>query len=828
MPRKILIAFSFAFFLAGCGTLNVHIELGDTPVSSPTPASLEAAGATPAPSATPSKTPEPGGPPFNSPTDEGQIPQGIQVVDLAANRDHTCAVTDAGGVKCWGNNEHGQLGNGTIVSSSLPVDVSGVTDTVAVTAGWGHACALTAGGGVKCWGYNANGELGNGRTADSAVPVDVQGLESGAVAVDAGDDHTCAVTEDGGLKCWGWNDYGQLGDWTKDARSIPVASPFFGGGVADVAAGWGHTCVRTAEGWAKCWGNNEYGQLGFGKTTDIHLPAADVVNLSGRVLQVTADGGQTCALTAGGGAQCWGNNRYGQLGDGANQKKYEPVPVQGLASGVGRIEAGWNHTCASAGGGELLCWGWNYFGQLGDGTTLNRNTPARVRHLTDGVVEIALGWAHTCVLSELGAVKCWGANSSGQLGDGTVKDSAVPLAVVGLPGAGGSASERTVAPSPTGRETERPTPAATATHTPPPEVSRALAVSVNSTFTCALMSCGAVNCWGDNTYGGLGDGTVHDSALPVAVQGLRGDIAAIAVGSAHACALRTDGAMQCWGKNTSGQLGGGFVSNGSNTPVDVVVLDGEINAMALGSDYTCVLTAAGGVKCWGWNHSGQLGDGTNVESRTPVDVVGLSGGVIAVSARLSTTCALLEGGSVECWGGMVGEPSGDGAPADSNVPLPIKGLSSGMTSISAGWFHACALTAGGGAKCWGGNNYGQLGIGTKSLWEFPADVVEPADDFLDIRVGNAFTCARTKARGVKCWGSVNEARLFEAPSFTDQPLPLEVGGLSGGVASLDVGWGYACVITTDGDVMCWGSNRDGQLGDGTHTDRMAPGVVVEL
>ncbi len=418
------------FLLSGCGTLKIDVDLGE---ASPATGSDTPSGATETTTAVSTPTPTPSGAESSTtPERATPTPEMIHPVALAAGRNFTCALMSNGGVKCWGNNEHGQLGNGLRVNNNHPVSAAGLTDVKAITAGWGHVCALTAGGGVKCWGYDANGELGNGRNEDSGTPVEVVGLSSGVAAIDAGDDHTCAVMGSGGLKCWGINTYGQLADWTKISRSVPVNSPWFGGGVADVAAGWGHTCVRTTEGWAKCWGNNEYGQLGFGKLTDIHLPAEDVVDLSGKILDVTADGGQTCALIAGGGAYCWGNNRYGQLGDGTTQKQYAPVAVAGLSAGVIRLEAGWNHTCAVVGGGELRCWGWNYFGQLGDGTTLNQNIPVRVQYLTDGAKDIALGWGHTCVLTGLDIVKCWGANESGQLGDGTWTDSSVPLTVTGL------------------------------------------------------------------------------------------------------------------------------------------------------------------------------------------------------------------------------------------------------------------------------------------------------------------------------------------------------------------------------------------------------------
>jgi alpha-tubulin suppressor-like RCC1 family protein len=438
MDMKIIIRLCLitllSLLLSGCGTLKINIDYGVSPTSLPAaPADFQATlnavstwtpipsgSALPAASLTPSSEP-----PTNTPID-------LEVADLAASRNHSCAVISDGAVKCWGNNEYGQLGNGTRVNSNVPVEVQGLVDAIAVTSGWGHVCVLTRGGGVKCWGGNADGELGNGNTEDQSLPVDVAGLTSGVIAIDAGDYHTCAVTDTNQLKCWGKNTYGQLGDWTKISSGVPVVSPFFGAGVAAVSAGWGHTCVRTTEGWAKCWGNNAYGQMGFGKPTDIHLPAEDVLNLNGRVLEVTADGAQTCALTAGGGAQCWGNNRYGQLGDGTTQKRYEPVPVAGLTSGVAMIEAGWNHACALIRGGELMCWGWNFYGQLGDGTTVNRGAPARVQFLPDGVKTIALGWGHTCVVTERNMVKCWGLNGSGQLGDGTWTDSTIPLTVIGL------------------------------------------------------------------------------------------------------------------------------------------------------------------------------------------------------------------------------------------------------------------------------------------------------------------------------------------------------------------------------------------------------------
>ena len=248
------------------------------------------------------------------------------------------------------------------------------------------------------------------------------------------------------------------------------------------------------------------------------------------------------------------------------------MDVSGLTSGVAAIAAGSTHGCALTSGGGVQCWGLNSSGQLGDGTTTARSTPVDVSGLASGVTTIAAGGGHTCALTDGGEAKCWGDNGGGQLGDGTTTQRLTPVDVSGL-------------------------------------TSGVTAIAAGGGHTCALTSSGGAQCWGFNGYGQLGDASTTSTSTPLDVMGLSVGVAAIAAGGYHSCALTSGGGVQCWGLNSSGQLGDGTTTTRS-TPVDVSGLTSGVMAIAVGLYHTCALTTGGGVKCWGLNSSGQLGDGT--------------------------------------------------------------------------------------------------------------------------------------------------------------------------------------------------------------------------
>jgi alpha-tubulin suppressor-like RCC1 family protein len=354
----------------------------------------------------------------------------VPATAIAAGGAHSCALTSAGGVKCWGWNGKGELGDGTTGMQWPPVEVSGLSGGVsAIAAGEGHSCALTSSGGVRCWGWNEKGQLGDGTARDRLTPVDVVGLSSGVTAIAAGAEHNCALTSSGAVKCWGGNVFGQLGDGTTTDRWTPVGVSGLSGGVRAIAAGGVQSCALTTGGGVKCWGANKDGEVGDGTTTN-RLTPVDVAGLGSGVTAIAAGGLHSCALTSSGGVKCWGVNYSGQLGDGTITGRLTPVDVSGLSGGVTAIAAGLVHSCALTSGG-VRCWGDNEARQLADGTTSNRSTPVDVSGLS-GVRTIATGDVHSCALISSGGVKCWGHNGYGQLGDGSMIERLTPVGVIGF------------------------------------------------------------------------------------------------------------------------------------------------------------------------------------------------------------------------------------------------------------------------------------------------------------------------------------------------------------------------------------------------------------
>ena len=356
-------------------------------------------------------------------------------LQIVTGRDFSCALVDLNdtgdrGVKCWGENTLGQLGNGTVEPSSAPVDVVDLpAGLMEIAAGARHACALLDSGGVKCWGSNVNGQLGNGSgLVLSTRPVNVVGLSSGVLGIDSHNQHTCAFLGGAGVKCWGGNGHGQCGDGTTvTPRRSPVDVIGIPERVNGVSTGGYHTCVLAALGSAYCWGDNEFGQVGNGTTETPVLDPVEVALLV-NAFSLSAGGNGTCARIDPGGREvmCWGRNDAGQCGDDTTDTpKLTPVSVMKFdgskLDGVAGLESGGAHSCVVNTEGDALCWGNNDEGQCGTGDT---DTPqlraVEVAGPIGNAVQAAASvYSHTCSLTNTGGARCWGLNESGQCGNGS-------------------------------------------------------------------------------------------------------------------------------------------------------------------------------------------------------------------------------------------------------------------------------------------------------------------------------------------------------------------------------------------------------------------------
>jgi alpha-tubulin suppressor-like RCC1 family protein len=366
------------------------------------------------------------------------IPTVLATVVTGAN--HTCGLTPVesgpleGRAYCWGRNDLGQLGNGGLTNSNVPVPVQGTFRFKSISSIAGaHTCAITVPGKAYCWGRNTSGELGNGGVTNSAVPVPVAGNLTFKV-IAGGLVHTCGLSKTGKAYCWGDNAFGELGNGSFTSSLTPV--PVSGGRTfVSITVSFDHSCALEAGGQAYCWGSNTHGQLGTGDTLVRNVPAPVTGGLNFTRItsgSIGTDAAHTCASTSSNVAYCWGINNYGQLGIGSTLEQHAPTAVIGIGA-LTSLSAGAGHTCGLlTSSGEGYCWGFNFYGQLGNGNTTGFTPNPTPTAVIGGLTfqRISGGNDFTCALSPAGQVYCWGYNAEGQLGDGTNSHSAVPVAVV--------------------------------------------------------------------------------------------------------------------------------------------------------------------------------------------------------------------------------------------------------------------------------------------------------------------------------------------------------------------------------------------------------------
>ncbi len=593
------------------------------------------------------------------------------ITTIAAGRFHAFALESDGTVWAWGRNGDGQLGDGTTTQRDMPVQVN-ISDVVMLAAGESHTLALKADGTVWAWGANSNGQLGIPLLSGSNVPVQIPNLSS-VRRIACGDKHSMALLADGTVRTWGWNLYGQLGDGSNTDRTAPVAVA----GLSDIqtiSAGRFHSTVLLDNATVEAFGRNDSGQLGDGTTSDRNTPVA-AINISG-VADLGGHGWHSLLVKQDGSVCASGYNYSGQIGNGTTLNTTQYSCQEAFASMTDNlfVDGGYLHSMGlRVSAGTVYTWGRNKFGQLGDGTTVDKLTPTLVPGLSS-VQSIDAGYEYNFAIKTNGELWTWGNNSQGQLGIGNTLQQNSPVQVTAL--------------------------------------SNVVDVSAGVGHSAAVTSDGRVHTWGYNFYGQLGNGTTTDSDVPILVSGIT-DVVDVAVGLYHTLALKNDGTVWAWGYNFYGQIGNGTTTASITTPVRVGSI-GEVEkaiSVEAGQYHSMALLSTGQVLTWGYNGLGQLGDGTLVDRNTPGVVPGLAP-VVKITAGGYHSTALSDNGEVHGWGfNSVGQ-LGDGMNTTQQLtPVTATGVNDAV-DIGAGTFHGIIHRGGGTDCCSGYNIYGQLGDGS--------------------------------------------------------------------------------------------------------------------
>ena len=656
--------------------------------------------------------------------------------------------------------------------------VFSVEETGTISAGAYHVVALKTDGTVWAWGENFSQQLGGGVLATrQAKPVRIT-LPGSAVpaAISAGGFHTLVLMDDGTVKSFGRNSEGQLGNGGIGTAPTTVTGL---SGVTAIAAGGYHSLALKSDGTVWAWGISTNGQLGTG--TSQEATPAPVVGLTD-VIAIAAGSFASYAIKSDGTVVAWGSNGSGQLGDGSYTDQSSPVAVASLTDVIA-VAAGWDHAAALKSDGTVWCWGDNWSGQLGDWYFGGSGTPIQAWGVVDAV-EIATGSNHTLAKLADGSVWAWGGNFNGQLANGEAWTSTLNFDAV-----------------------------------PTILASGVVQLTAGGYTSFALRDDGVISGFGNVEYGQMGNGHYQGRPFPVQAFDLV-DGESGAAGRFHAAVVLGDGTVGWTGfYDTQTLYIGGPFSDDQRYEFKILTLADDAVQVASGDHHSVARLADGTVWAWGFNGSGQLGNGTVSTSMTPVQVSGLTD-VIAVSAGGSTSLAVKSDGTLWVWGDNTAGQIADGTTAPSSVPVQVTTVS-GVTTAALGADHVIARKSDGTVVIWGNNSDEQLLAGGAVV--LAPSAVPSLTDVVEVAAGNGISFVRKSDGSVLSWGYNDYGQLGQGDT-TFRSSPATISGLAN-VVQIAAGLYHGLARLADGTVKTWGNNELGQLGDGSFTNRLSPVVI---
>lgn len=662
-------------------------------------------------------------------------------------------------------------------------------------------------GVLWAWGQNNRGQLGDGTTTNRTSPVQVitihnrngtiqQIADEDWVSVSVGDSHSLALKSDGTMWIWG-------GNYGRNPIQINIDDDWVA-----ITTGYEHSVALKSNGTLWHWGGSYAGTF------------PSQINAWRDWISISANDDHTMGLRADGSIWGWGGNAGSQLGDGTNTNRGIPVQA-GTSKDYVSVNAGRHHTMAIKKDGTLWAWGLNNSGQLGIGVSGTKQSPVQVGTDDDWLI-VAGGAAHSAAIKSDGTLWTWGLNPSGQLGNGTTTNSNTPAKV-------GTAKDWVAVKnsfssnlaikangtlwfwgnSPYTSSTS-PIPSPTQIGTAPTDW---IEVQSGHFYGLGIKADGSLWAWGQNLFGQLGDNSTTNRHDPVRI-GTANDWVKVATGRYHSVGLKADGTLWAWGQNTSGQLGDGTTTN-RKTPIKIGTNTDWVN-IAAGVNHTLAIKSDGTLWAWGNNSGGKLGDGTSTGRIAPVQA-GTSKDWVALSAGNDHSLAIKANGQLWAWGGNGSSQLGDGSTTPSNVPKRITNAAI-WTSIDAALEHSVALKSDGTLWVWGNNAQGQLGDGTTQTRTTPRQIISgtPANDWVDISSTFRHGAAKKGDGTIWSWGQNGDGQLGDGTT-TNRLSPVQSGNADGW-AHLTTGYSHTLFVKPARAQICAsGRNNYGQLGNGTTT-----------
>ena len=644
-------------------------------------------------------------------------PAPIPLGETQVGTQYSLYLNTDGRLWAWGSNNRAQLAGATTFGANIctPNLIGGAVKTFCkISTAESRAHAIDKNGRLWSWGASFNLAFGDGTsTTVRQTPVSVAGATKTFCEISAGGDFTLAIDKNGRAWSWGHNSSGALGDNTTTNRNTPVSIAGVTKTFCKISAGLCHSLAIDKNGRVWGWGYNVVGELGDNTTTQRNTPVS-ILGVIKTFCEISLGACHTLAIDKNGRLWSWGQNTNGQLGDNTVLPKRTPVSVAGAVKTFCKIAAGEGHSIAIDNMDRIWSWGNNPAGEIGDGTSLNKNTPVSILGDTKTFCKIYAG-NHGIAIDKNGRVWGWGANSFGQIGNNSITVRRTPVSVLG--------STKTFCQ-----------------------------ISVNRNHSAAIDKNGRVWAWGDNSYGTLGDNSITRRCTPVAVLGVTKTFCKIGSGGLHTVAIDKNGQAWGWGDNSYGTLGDNTVTS-KRTPVLVLGTTKTFCEIATGGCHTMAIDKYG--RAWGWganSFDGYLGDNSISNRCTPVSVLGAVKTFCKISAGEQHSLAIDKNGRAWGWGNGSSGRTGINSTATRRTPASVVGTVKTFCQISAGGEHSVAIDKNGRVWSWGNNFYGQLGDGTLTCRCTPVSIAGTSKTFCEISAGISHSVAIDKNGRVWVWG----------------------------------------------------------------------------